>query len=85
MLVLSRKHGEIVCIGQNVTVTVLSIDGNRVKIGVNALPEVSILRGELRDLPDASSREGLLHGRLSAPAVQPGGLLRSGSVQPSKT
>jgi carbon storage regulator len=52
MLVLSRKRGEIVCIGQNVTITVLGIERNRVKIGVAAPPEVCILREELRDLPE---------------------------------
>jgi carbon storage regulator len=59
MLVLSRKHGESVCIGPNITVTVLSVDGSRVKIGVTAPSEIFILRGELRELVDPSSGLGL--------------------------
>jgi carbon storage regulator CsrA len=47
MLVLSRKAGEKLVIGQDVTVTVLEIVGNRVRIGINAPESVQILRGEL--------------------------------------
>jgi carbon storage regulator len=47
MLVLSRKPGEKVIIGDNITLTVLEVIGNRVKIGVEAPNEVRILRGEL--------------------------------------
>lgn len=47
MLVLSRKIGEKITIGDNVTLEILEICGNRVKIGITAPPEVEILRGEL--------------------------------------
>lgn len=47
MLVLSRKVGEKILIADNVVITVSAIKGGRVKLGIEAPPEVSILRGEL--------------------------------------
>jgi carbon storage regulator len=47
MLVLSRKRGETIQIGESITITVVRADGNRIKIGVDAPEEVRILRGEL--------------------------------------
>jgi carbon storage regulator len=47
MLVLTRKLGEKVCIGADITVTVLDIRGQRVRIGIEAQIEVPIARAEL--------------------------------------
>ena len=47
MLVLSRKPGEKLVIANNITVTILEVTGNRVKIGVAAPDNVRVLRGEL--------------------------------------
>lgn len=47
MLILSRKPGEKICIGNNITVTVLEVDGGRVRLGFDAPKNVSIKRGEL--------------------------------------
>ena len=47
MLILSRKHGVRIQIGNDLTVTVLDIDGNRVRIGIDAPREVAVLRAEL--------------------------------------
>ena len=47
MLVLSRKCGEVIAIGNGVTVTVLAVRGDRVKIGVVAPAEVPVHRQEL--------------------------------------
>lgn len=47
MLVLSRKEGEQLVIGDNVVITVNRISGNRVAIGIEAPREISIVRGEL--------------------------------------
>jgi carbon storage regulator len=49
MLVLSRKEGEKLIIGDNITLVVSKISGNRVTIGVEAPPEVKIFRGELAE------------------------------------
>ncbi|TWT67568.1 carbon storage regulator [Allorhodopirellula solitaria] len=47
MLVLSRKEGEKLVIGDDVVITVNRIAGNRVAIGIEAPREVAIVRGEL--------------------------------------
>jgi carbon storage regulator CsrA len=47
MLVLTRKSGEKVVIGNGVTVTVVEVQGKRVRVGIAAPGQVRILRGEL--------------------------------------
>ena len=47
MLVLSRKQGEKVIIGNGIAVTVLEVQGNRVRLGIEAPDDVRILREEL--------------------------------------
>jgi carbon storage regulator len=47
MLVLSRKNGEAIVIGDGITVTVLAVEGGRVKLGVVAPREVPIHREEV--------------------------------------
>ncbi|MBM4071857.1 MAG: carbon storage regulator [Planctomycetes bacterium] len=47
MLVLSRKVGEKILIGNDIVVTVVAIDGNRTKIALEAPDQVRILRAEL--------------------------------------
>jgi carbon storage regulator len=49
MLVLQRKRGETIVIGDNVTVTVLSVQGDRVKLGFSGPPEVAIHRSEVQE------------------------------------
>jgi carbon storage regulator len=68
MLVLSRKVGEKIVVGDNVVITINRVAGNRVTIGIEAPGEVRIVRGELEpivnafqeadDLPRASRRPG---------------------------
>ncbi len=48
MLVLSRKRGEGIVIGNGVTITVLGVEGNRVKLGFVAPADVPIQREEIR-------------------------------------
>lgn len=47
MLILTRRVGETVIIGNEVTVTVLGVKGNQVRIGVNAPKDVSVHREEI--------------------------------------
>ncbi|MCA1798769.1 MAG: carbon storage regulator CsrA [Xanthomonadaceae bacterium] len=47
MLILTRRVGETVMVGDEVTVTVLGVKGNQVRIGVNAPKEVAVHREEI--------------------------------------
>lgn len=47
MLILTRKSGESILIGERVTVTILAVNGTQVKVGVDAPKEVSIYRLEV--------------------------------------
>lgn len=55
MLVLSRKVGQEILIGDNVRITITKVSGNRVTLGVDAPEHIRILRGELE--PIATSFE----------------------------
>ena len=47
MLVLTRKPGERIVIDDRITVTVLSVEGNRIRLGIEAPKEIPIMREEL--------------------------------------
>jgi carbon storage regulator len=49
MLILTRRVGEAVMVGSDVTVTVLGVKGNQVRIGVNAPKHVAVHREEIFD------------------------------------
>lgn len=60
MLVLSRKIGETISIGDNVTVKVVRTQGGRVQIAIDAPREVAIRRGELAVHSPASEESGVM-------------------------
>ncbi len=47
MLILTRRIGETLVIGDDVTVTILGVKGNHIRLGINAPKEVSIHREEI--------------------------------------
>lgn len=55
MLVLTRKIGDGLLIGEGITVTILSVEGDRVKVGIDAPREVRVLRRELADAVKAQN------------------------------
>lgn len=57
MLVLSRKAGETIRIGDDVVLTLVAIDGSRVRLGIEAPPDVRILRNELVACDAANGEE----------------------------
>ena len=66
MLILTRRIGETLVIGDAVTVTVLSTQGGQVRIGINAPKDVQVHRQEIWDRIQAEqSRDG------EAPAESP--------------
>jgi carbon storage regulator len=63
MLVLSRKPGQKVRIGTDVTFTVLEVRGNRVRLGIDAPFKVPVLREELRTLSEENLVRNELQGQ----------------------
>ena len=57
MLILTRKVGESLMIGDEVTITVLGVKGNQVRIGVNAPRDVSVHREEIYNRIQDGDRE----------------------------
>lgn len=53
MLILTRRPGETLKIGDNIEVTVMEVNGNQVRIGINAPRNVAIDRQEIRVRKDA--------------------------------
>ncbi len=59
MLVLTRKHQEKIRIGNDITITILRTKGKAVRLGIEAPPEVPVIRGELSfEEPSAKVEEG---------------------------
>jgi carbon storage regulator len=49
MLILTRKSGESLMIGEDISVTVLGVKGNQVRIGINAPKDIAVHREEIFD------------------------------------
>ena len=63
MLILTRRVGETVMVGDEVTVTVLGVKGNQVRVGINAPKSVAVHREEIyerikREQQDQSTESG---------------------------
>lgn len=58
MLILTRRVGETLMVGDEVTVTVLGVKGNQVRIGINAPRDVAVHREEIYDRIKAEENQG---------------------------
>lgn len=59
MLILTRKIGESIIIGDNIAVTILGVKGGQIKVGVNAPREVSVHREEIYEkIKEESNSDG---------------------------
>jgi len=59
MLVLSRKKGQSIIIGDNIEITVVEIQGDMVRIGINAPREVTVHRQEVFDQIAAENQQAV--------------------------
>ena len=72
MLILTRRVGETVMIGNDVTVTVLGVKGNQVRVGVNAPKEVAVHREEIYERIKRELAGGEANGNVEdAPPAPP--------------
>lgn len=47
MLILTRRIGEVLMVGDDVTITVLGVQGNQVRVGINAPKDIAVHREEI--------------------------------------
>ncbi len=78
MLILTRRVGETLMIGDDVTVTVLGVKGNQVRIGINAPKDVSVHREEIYERIK-NEKSGGSEVATSNPAVDSSGVGLMGS------
>ena len=67
MLILTRRVGETVMIGDDVTFTVLGVKGNQVRIGINAPKHVAVHREEIYERIKREQRAAVANGEPSKP------------------
>lgn len=59
MLIISRKKGESILIGDDIEISIMKIDDNTVKIGINAPQQVTILRKEIYEKVKEENKKAL--------------------------
>lgn len=71
MLVLTRKHEESIRIGNDITITILRIEGNRVRLGIEAPRDVKVLRTEVELVAEPTSVPTPVPTKSSVSAIPP--------------
>jgi len=69
MLILTRREGESLRIGEDVTVTILRVKGSQVRIGVNAPKDVAVQREEISERMRAEVADAIGGGSVVAPGA----------------
>lgn len=59
MLILTRKKGQSIIINNNIEIIISAIDGDQVKIGINAPLDVNVLRKEVYDAVQQNNKEAI--------------------------
>ena len=73
MLVIARKAGERLCLGEDVVVTVLEITGSTVRLGIEAPAEVPVYRYEIRAAIEEENRAAAATGVAELPTAKKAG------------
>ncbi len=74
MLILTRKPEQSIIIDDDIVVTVLAVDGDRVKLGIKAPADISVLRDEVRREVGGENRRAAL---ATGDRLKLGGVLRT--------
>jgi carbon storage regulator len=61
MLVLTRKKGESIMLGEDIEIVILEIDGDSVRVGIKAPKDVEVYRKEIYNAIQASNQEAAKH------------------------
>ena len=68
MLVITRKAGERICLGDEITITVLEMVGSTVRLGIEAPSEIPVYRHEIWEAVKAENRDAAKTGESTLPS-----------------
>lgn len=66
MLILTRKPGEVIAIGNNIFITIVEIKGNQIRVGIDAPKDVPVYRKEIYDQIQAENLEAAQNQELGS-------------------